>query len=514
MKLWGPGATTPVTASATVSVSNKTVYATPLPFGEESMYAQFNEGDPATANNLLDNVWPARGYALPYLAWPLTWTEDPYNDAFWRFYYYGMQPLPTLLYEWKTTGNTAYLDKLIAILRSYVAYDQVRPVNTTTFDNNHAAAYRAMALVQFYVKLKNAGVLPADLDAGLVQSLQKLGTFLAVPSHFEADYNHGFNEGAALLLIADNFPLLRELVLVADARAPASAADARPTRSTPTASRSRTRPSTTCTSSGSSTRSRSGRSPTSPRSRRRTRAAAQKMLRVRRRDHAAERLPADARRDGNDLHAEPGSDRLRADGRRGSRVRLRLHDAARTDAAAGRDRAVPRLGPLRHALAARLASRTWRTRRTSPSTPGTYRTSHSDLDALGITMYSNGSTLLPTSGLFTYTQQPDLEYFHGTRSHNTVVVDGQDQPQGSAHAGSYGSTGGSTWATGTSDLYAGVHHQRTVVVLRQGLTLVVDRLTGAASHAYTQTWHLAPDANVDASGGDAYVVERQPARAS
>ena len=63
-----------------------------------------------------------------------------------------------------------------------------------------------MALVQFYVKLKNAGVLPADLDAGLVQSLQKLGTFLAVPSHFEADYNHGFNEGAALLLIADNFP--------------------------------------------------------------------------------------------------------------------------------------------------------------------------------------------------------------------------------------------------------------------------------------------------------------------
>jgi hypothetical protein len=72
VKLWGPGATTPVTASTTVTVSNKTVYATPLPFGEESMYAQFNEGDPATANNLLDNIWPARGYALPYLEWPLT----------------------------------------------------------------------------------------------------------------------------------------------------------------------------------------------------------------------------------------------------------------------------------------------------------------------------------------------------------------------------------------------------------------------------------------------------------
>jgi hypothetical protein len=127
-------------------------------------------------------------------------------------------------------------------------------------------------------------------------------------------------------------------------------------------------------------------------------------------------------------------------------------------------------------------------------------------------MYSNGSTLLPTSGLFTYTQQPDLEYFHGTRSHNTVVVDGQDQPEGSAQAGSFGSTAGATWATGTSDLYPGVHHQRNVVILKQGLALVVDRLTSAATHAYTQTWHLAPDASVDASGADAFVVNGSGAR--
>ena len=88
---------------------------------------------------------------------------------------------------------------------------------------------------------------------------------------------------------------------------------------------------------------------------------------------------------------------------------------------------------------------------------GTYRTSHSDLDAMGMTMYSNGSTLLPTSGLYTYTEEPWLEYFHGTRSHNTVVVDGKDQAQGSAQAGSHGAAGGSTWASGVSGLYAGVH---------------------------------------------------------
>ena len=131
---------------------------------------------------------------------------------------------------------------------------------------------------------------------------------------------------------------------------------------------------------------------------------------------------------------------------------------------------------------------------------GTYRTSHSDLDALGLTLYSNGSTLLPTSGLYTYTAEPALEYFHGTRSHNTVVVDGKDQAAGSAEAGSHGSSAGSTWASGLSRLYAGVTHHRTVLVLRQGLVLVFDELSSPASHQYSQTWHLGPAASPSPSG--------------
>jgi hypothetical protein len=108
----------------------------------------------------------------------------------------------------EVTHDASYFEKLIAIMRSYVAYDRVRPYDGLTFDNAHASAYRTMALVQFYVKLKRDGVLPTDLEHGLLTSLQKLGNFLAVPSHFEADYNHGFNEGAALLLLADNFPTM------------------------------------------------------------------------------------------------------------------------------------------------------------------------------------------------------------------------------------------------------------------------------------------------------------------
>ncbi len=504
VKVWGPNASTPVVSELTVHVSNPTLHPTPLAFGEESAYAEMNEGEEASAQDLLGNVWPARGYPLPYLAWPLTWQEDPYHEAYWEFYFYGLRPEATLLYEWEKTGYAPYREKLIAILRSYVSYDRTRAENRVTFDNDHTSAYRTMELVNLYVKLKIAHALPQDLEEGLARSLQKLGGFLAEAKHFEADFNHGFNEGAALLLLADNFPHMqgaagwRTLALERLKTMLVNTIDAdgvevenspfyqvyvlglvyqiaqwakryEPTLAAPYAE------------------------------------AASKMLR-----YTAEitqpngYLPmlgatATTFMPGQDpdvygpmATADPEFDFAFTRGAEGAPP----PDGTVLFPVSGQFVMRSPLGS-----AANLANQTYVT-----FNAGTYRTSHSDLDAMGMTMYSNGSTLLPTSGLYTYTEEPWLEYFHGTRSHNTVVVDGGDQAQGSAQAGSYGSSGGSTWASGVSRLYAGVTHHRTIVVLRQGLALVLDDLASSASHHYTQTWHLAPGANVRNSGGDTYVT--------
>ena len=70
VKLWGPGASTPVVTQVTVNVHNATVYPTPLSFGEESMYAELNEGEEATrAEPVGKRVAGARvPVALPLLA--------------------------------------------------------------------------------------------------------------------------------------------------------------------------------------------------------------------------------------------------------------------------------------------------------------------------------------------------------------------------------------------------------------------------------------------------------------
>jgi Heparinase II/III-like protein/Concanavalin A-like lectin/glucanases superfamily/Heparinase II/III N-terminus/Bacterial Ig domain len=492
VELWGPGASTPVVTEVTVDVRNATVYPTPLPFGEESMYSELNEGEEATAQDLLENVWPARGFPLPYLPWPLTWEEDPYHEAYWEFYFYGLRPEATLLYEWETTGRTDYLQKLIAILRSYVAYDVTRPEDTVTFDNDHTSAYRTMELINFYVKLKIAHALPTDLEAGLGRSLEKLGRFLAEPQHFEADYNHGFNEGAALLLLADNFPHMagasgwRVLALerLREMLANTIDADGVEVENSPFYQvyvlglvyqiahwAKRYEPGLATPYEEAATKMlRYTADVTMPN-------GYLPMLGA----TATTYMPSqDPNVYGPMAAADPEFDFAYTRGARGTPP----PDGTVLFPVSG-------LFLMRSPLGAvtNLPNQTFVT-----FNAGTYRTSHSDLDAMGITMYSNGAEVLPTSGLYTYTEEPDLEYFHGTRSHNTVVVDGKDQEEGSAEAGSHGSGEGATWASGLSRLYPGVSHHRTVVILRQGLVLVHDELASETSHEYSQTWHLAPNA--------------------
>jgi hypothetical protein len=140
---------------------------------------------------------------------------------------------------------------------------------------------------------------------------------------------------------------------------------------------------------------------------------------------------------------------------------------------------------------------------------GNYRSTHNHFDALGITYYANGKALLPDSGLYEYENSSDPQplptYFRGTRAHNTVVVDGADQPVSAAPlvvGGAVIERDGWLYQSGGHALYAGVSHRRSVLLLARDVSLVLDQLESASAHEYAQTWHFEPDATVVASGLD------------
>jgi hypothetical protein len=464
----------------------------PLPLGRESMYADLNQGTIADADRLLDDTWPARGHPPVRLGWPLTWTEDPYRDAYWRFMFYSLRYTSHLLWAYGTTGDRRYLDKLVAILRSYAAHDERRSFDRLRFDNNHAAAYRAMVLVNTFEKLRRWGELPADLEAGLRASIERLGSFLLDPRRFEPGFNHGFTQAAALLLVADTFP---ELPGAAGWRATALE------RLEGMIASNLDEDGIDIENSpfyhyyvlGMVTQIARWANAHEPALAPSYEAAQRAML-----PYAAAIVQPDGRLPMLGATATtivPNQDPAVY----GPLAELDPAFAwVFTDGAAGTPpppgvRLFPASGLflLRASPTADRASRTFITFDSGP-----YRTDHSHLDALSLTYYSSGAALLPDSGLFTYDPGPSYDYFHGTRSHNTVAVDGLDQAEGAAVPGASGVAAGVSWATGTSDLYSGVRHVRTVALLEQDLAVVVDSLTSAGPHDYEQTWHFHPETSI------------------
>ena len=66
VKVWGPDAATPpVSTTLTVHVSNPTLHPVPLAFGKESMYALFNEGEPASATTCSTTSGPLGAIHCP-----------------------------------------------------------------------------------------------------------------------------------------------------------------------------------------------------------------------------------------------------------------------------------------------------------------------------------------------------------------------------------------------------------------------------------------------------------------
>ena len=487
----------------TVTVSNKTVYPTPLPFGKESIYAEFNEGDAATANNLLDNVWPARGFPLPKLGWPLTWTEDPYNDAFWRFYHYGLRPESSLLYEWQTTGERRYLDKLArdpALVRGLRrdppgqhAHVRQQPRGGLPGDDARqllpsssagqgccpsdlragprVRAREARRVPRRARRTSRAASTTASTRARRCCSSPTTSPICRVRAAWRQTALDRLQEMLDTTLDPDgveieNSPFYHVYVLGLVYQIAPVGDGSTSRRSRPRYTR---RAQTRCCATPRTSPSRTATCRCSARRRRRT------CPRRTRRCTARWRLPTPS-------SLSPSAAALAA--RRRPTARYLFPSSG--------------LFLMRSPLGSATSNLAQQTFVTFDAGP--YRTEHSDLDALGITMYSNGSTRAAGVG------PVHLHRPAGPRATSTAPA--RTTPSSSTAAircrappmpGLFGSNGGrDVGDRARATLYAGVTHRRSVVVLRQGLTLVrrpPDR--SASSHTYTQTWHLPPDASLD-----------------
>ncbi len=477
--------------------------------GKESLFVFLDEGDLETADQLLLDCWQLPRYDEACFDGMPQWDEDPFDENYWRFIFYSLRHTRHLTWAYQTTGDPAYRDKLIEILWSFLEAES--PHDDTW--KKYTAAFRGAVLVNNYWKLAHRGDLDQDLARELEAAINETGVFLADPDHFDADYNHGFAEAATLLLIAENCPST----------------------------------STACSSALSDDW------------------AAVALERI---DLLME-LAVDE--DGVEVEQSPTYHfyvlnfvweiyhwSQRYDVHLGSSVTDAMDPMVRYATLITLPNGdFPMIGSsladnvqtygLSPTTLEQIADsypefryiRTLGEEGTEPSEKavlfpssgqfiyrsafgpaqdfaqpthvvfdvGSFRTAHSHLDALSLHLYSAGRTLLTDSGLFTYEEGDYNDYFWGTSAHNTVVVDGLDQDEGTATPGSTIHNPDWTYQSGFHELYEGVVHGRAMLSLDPYTLLVIDELTSEDVHHYHQIWHLFEGADPQGTAQDLMVYE-------
>ena len=137
---------------------------------------------------------------------------------------------------------------------------------------------------------------------------------------------------------------------------------------------------------------------------------------------------------------------------------------------------------------------------------------HGHADALNIELYAHGQTWIVDPGVYsTHLGWAWRRFFRGTHSHNTVVVDDQDQsrlldgrrvyhPAKAMHK-LWRSNATFDFVAGSHDGYerlaAPITHHRQLLFVKGGYWVVVDDLVGSGEHTFDLYFHLMPGLQVE-----------------
>ncbi len=462
--------------------------------GKSTIYDFMNKGSMKSANEYTKNIVKIDRFE-PITIEKFTWEEDPYKDRYWRFKYYSLRGMRHLIYAYKKTGNTKYIKKMSEIVESFLDTGMKK---NNVWDDYHAVSFRTMVLTDVWWELRQNNKLSVELNEKLLKAIEIHGEFLLKEEHYEGEYNHGISEAAALLLVGINFPDFDNSEIYKKI--------------------ARERLETGIQNIVDDDGVLIENSPYYHFY------ALEKYWDIKKYlvkfDDGVSQNYQNRLEKMISYATHILQPNLRVPLMGASIDRLINNKNAFAEIAQenpeflyvlseGRDGKEPSKLNMYYKKAGKVIMRSaWQKKEKFDNKfknqtqvifdVGAYRTDHSDLDALTFNLYGNGKPLITDTGLYTYSETNNLkDYFHGTRGHNTVVVDGLDQQKGSTSHNSFFETQDFVTHFSEHELYSQVHHQRSITLLKKDAVVIIDRLYSRGEHDYEQLFHLFAGANVD-----------------
>jgi len=461
--------------------------------GKEQVYSSLSSGDIRNADKIIQGYVPIDRYDDYKPLSQITWSEDPYQDRYWRFLFYGFRPFQDLFFAFDKTGKIVYLEKVRELTNSFLDLGSDKP---ESWEDYHAVSFRAMTLVKSWWQLRSNNLLSYELNEKILKSLATHADFLADPNHYQKGYNHGLNESAALYLISTNFPDLPnadQWLMISTERLDESLTSV-------------------VDQDGVLIEN-------SPYYHFYTLEKYWEIYHYSRTFNAKISENFNTRLSDMISYAtyilQPNSELPLL----GASLKRRIYNSGIYKEIAeeypefkfvltqGKEGEQPQKLSVVFPESGEVVMRSdWGNKENFLQQTqvifdaGPYRTDHSDLDALSFSLFGNGNTLMPDAGLYSYEEGSYRDYFHGTASHNTIIVDDLDQEKGTAIRGEFIEQKNFVSQSAVQELNKGVIHNRSLSLIGEKYVLIIDNLSSNQEHVYKQLFHIFPGADIEKDG--------------
>lgn len=452
--------------------------------GREEIYRDVSNGAVDQADKLLLDIFPIERY--PDFESPdgIVWDEGLESDPNWLYLYFGFRPLRHLFAAFDLTLEPKYLEKLREIV---LDFSENGAGLKRAWADAHAVGYRAMFLVKAWWQLRDYNLASYEESEALLRLIEAHADFLADPQNTDSLDNHGIDQSAALYLIASNFPeldtdhhwldtamdwLTRSIVGLVDD-------DGVLIENSPYQQFSVLEKYWQIYSYSVAYGPALGE-PVGTKMTAMLRAASYMLAP----DRSIPLLGASIERTVNNsglykelARAEPSLLYALSGGEEGKRP------SERSVYFPASGLTVLRSGWSRGTADAYITLDL-----------GRFRTNRSDFDAFTFTAFQ-GEQLIRDAGLYTYDPGDLRDYFHGTRGHNTVLVDGADQKTGDVDVGELTIMRDYSSISANHRLYPGVSHTRSMTLIQDKYLVIIDKLSSQTAHEYRQLFHLTVGAS-------------------
>ncbi len=138
----------------------------------------------------------------------LDWSEDPFDDKTWQFYFHSLRMVSYLINAYELTGELAYLEKARWFIESWIEHNPnpYQQASERAWDD-HSTANRITTFIYFWDYYRDSQIFDNDFANEFLNMLRKHGEYTAKEENYSWGKNHGIYQDRSLMQLAVFFPI-------------------------------------------------------------------------------------------------------------------------------------------------------------------------------------------------------------------------------------------------------------------------------------------------------------------